>query len=179
MPLPKQTLRVGVTDDTDIGISLISFSPALGVSAKQMFLEEPVDGAVYLGGEVFFFGFDDFGFGYGNVNPRVVFSQEAEGVFPFMASAGLDYLWGFGYMNDGAASDGCLWAVGTLGLPVRFGSERQIRMMPAIELGVPIYSHWSDYEGEALRGGMMASLGVSIGTAKSDQSRPSSFRFGF
>lgn len=172
LPLPRQTLRVGVTPRMDFGLTLVSFSPALGISAKQMFLTEPVAGAAYLGGELFFVGDlrENFGLGFGNLSPRFIFSNEAPGKFPFMASTGFNWLWDLIGGEEGSDFSNSLWAVGTLGLPFRFGDRGQVRLMPALELGVPVAASGG---GEVK--GVMFSLGVSIGNVRSEPDDPSFF----
>lgn len=161
-PLFKPTVRYGVLDGLDIGVSLPGLAPAIGVSGKKMFLRnDGLDGAAYLGTEFYLLSSDMYETSYlsGLVNPRVVLSREQEGTFPFAANAGLSLFWLFDAGSTDVAAGSALWVNAGAGLPIRLGERREYRILPAFEVAVPVYVRIYE-EGMPRTGRISLSIGI-------------------
>jgi hypothetical protein len=156
-------LKLGVVPGFDIGLTL-GGTGYMGLNGKYQFLSGPMDGALHCSGA--FFGIADGGEGggYYTLTPRAVFSSETPGRVPYSFHLGANYTGIFGAGNGQTEVGGVLYVLGGVGMPVRVGTHRELRVMPELSFGKTVFSNASSGGFEALErveGGILK-LGINI-----------------
>jgi hypothetical protein len=164
-PFPTLFSKVGVSERVDLGATW-SFGPGVGVNGKYQFLSGPTDGALWLGGSYYGISVSGTGFGVYSIGPRLFLSSEREGSFPYMVNFGATYAGATASSGGNSASGGTLAALLGAGLPFRLGAGRDSRIMPELQVSIPVMSTYEAGEGSnttALLEGFVASIGVCFG----------------
>ncbi len=170
-PFPAIYAKVGVSQGLDLG-AVWSFGPGVGLNAKYQFLRGPLDGAILVGGSYYGMSMGGTGFGMYFLNSRFFLSSEQQGSFPFMANAGVNYGGASASGGGATASGGTLSAVAGAGLPFRIGGSRSGRIMPELQVSVPVMTTFSSGEETnttAMLEGFIASIGVCFGYVGPDR----------
>ncbi len=162
-PLPTLYGKVGLSDNSDLGAAW-SFGPGIGLNYKYRFARGRTEGALRLDGSfygVFFGGVGAAAYSFG---PRLLFSDERPGSFPWMVNFGAEYLGASGSGAGSSTDAGVLIALAGAGLPFRVGESRGVRLMPELQLSFPLGAMMSS-SGEVsptlLGEGFVAMLGLS------------------
>ncbi len=170
-PFPALYTRVGVAPGFDLG-AVWSFGPGVGLNAKYQFLKGPLDAALYIGGSYYGMSIGGAGFGMYSVSPRFFLSSESRGSFPFMVNAGVNYGGASASGGGSTVSGGTLSVVAGGGLPFRIGGSRSGRIMPELQVSVPVMSTFTSGEESnttAMLEGFVASIGVCFGSVGADR----------
>jgi hypothetical protein len=148
---------------TDLGYSSL-LGPAVGLNGKYQFLRGATDGALLLSGSYYGVAGEGTSVAYYSIGPRFLFSSERQGSFPYLLNVGANY-GGFSsdYDYEGSStSGGALTALAGAGLPFRLGTDRSVRIMPELQLSIPLSKDeaWSEL---GLPDAFVTSIGVSLG----------------
>jgi len=170
--------KVGLSDRVDLGTTWSfgnpalfegidlgttwPFGPQVGLNGKFQFLRGSTDGALLLSGSYYGIAGEDYSLSYYSIGPRLLVSSEQEGSFHYMLNVGASYTGvraGDGY---GSEDDGALTALAGAGLPFRLGTDRTVRIMPELQVSIPLSTSDETWSGPSLDA-FVASIGVSIG----------------
>ncbi len=180
-PCASLFAKVGLSERSDLGTTWSFGNPALfddmylgagwplvplvGLSWKYQFLRGSTDGAFLLNGS--YYGMsrlsgEDYSLSYYTIAPRLIVSSEQEGSFPFMLNVGSSYT-GVRSSSSGGSSESnnALTALAGAGLPYRLGTDRTVRIMPELQVSIPLSTNDEPWEGPGLDA-FVASIGVSI-----------------
>ena len=170
-PLPTLFAKIGLSDNSDLGATW-SGGPGLGLNYKYRFGRGRTESALRLNGSFYGVFIDGAGAAVYSFGPRLLFSDERQGSFPWMLNFGAEYL-GATAGGDGSSADaGALIALAGVGLPFRVGASRGVRIMPELQLSFPLgaMTSGSGAVSPTLLGeGFVAMLGISaafVGAAR-------------
>jgi hypothetical protein len=171
-PFPGLYAKLGVAPGFDLGATW-AMGPGLGLNGKLQFARGPVDAALHLGGGFYgFFGFGSGGLGFYSLSPRLVISSEEQGRFPIAVNGGVNYL-GVTEGGDGYSyGSGAMMLAGGLGFPLRLGKDRSLRVMPQLDVNVPVYGtadYGEGYETYDMFNGALVSFGISAAYVGKDR----------
>jgi hypothetical protein len=125
VPFPYARCQFGVACDFELGL-VWTFGTGLGASAKWRLQRRPVEVAVAVRATGFVLARYPFpSMVAWGVHPRLILSDESAGAFPYCLSAGVD-MWG-----EASSGNWTGLSIG-LGIPLRAGSRRQLRIMPEV-----------------------------------------------
>lgn len=144
-PMSRLTLKYGMTDDFDIGLGtyLAFWIPGVILNAKYQFLKNDIDGAFFIDNTYYAFNLTNSGEHYQykiyNLRPNFIISQESKGKFPYSIALGLHYWLVNSQHTENSNSSSMISLTTNFGLPLRFGHNRSLKIMPEIGLWVPIH----------------------------------------
>jgi hypothetical protein len=185
IPFASLFAKVGVSDRVDLGATWTfgnaalflgsyggyssALGPQVGLNGKYQFLRGATDGALLLSGSYYGIASEGYSVSYYSIGPRFLFSSERQGSFPYMLNVGASYA---GMHSDGEGSPGGGGAFAALtgaGLPFRLGTNRNVRIMPELQLSIPLSSEesWSEI---GFPDAFVASFGVSLGYVGAERS---------
>jgi len=171
-PFPTLFTKVGVSEQVDLGATW-SFGPGVALNGKYQFMSGPMDGALWLGGSYYGISISGTGFGVYSIGPRLFLSSEREGSFPYMVNFGATYAGASASSEGSSVSGGTLSALLGAGLPFRLGGGRDSRIMPELQVSIPVMSTYEAGEGSnstALLEGFVASIGICFGYVGAEHS---------
>jgi hypothetical protein len=164
LPLPELSGRLGVTGNFELGARW-GFGPGMTLTGKYLFSHSPVDAAVVAYGSLYGITAGATSLWIYDFSPRVIVSQEVAGAFQYSTNVGLDFAGVAVGVGNESASGNSISLVAGLGLPFRFGEQRDIRFMPELSLSFPVVSSYRA-EGtgsvQNLIGSLAANLGVGF-----------------
>ncbi|MBS4014956.1 MAG: hypothetical protein KGZ86_00740 [Candidatus Latescibacteria bacterium] len=148
-PMTRLIYKYGIMDNLDIGVGTFfsGWIPGLLLNTKYQIFEHDIDGAVFFEGT--YYGFNLTHQNRTNrykiltLRPGFIFGQEAEGRFPFSMNLGIHYYSvSESYANEHMRSSATSLAT-NLGLPIRFGRNRSLKLMPELGLVIPLFGSTS------------------------------------
>ncbi|NPV13653.1 hypothetical protein HPY86_01810 [candidate division WOR-3 bacterium] len=132
LPIPALSLRMGITDNFDLGLNFDGPSIGGTVTGKCRLLRGPLDGALAAYGSAYIIPVLRYAFSLYRLESRFIISRETPGVFLFSASARLKCMGALGSFESLSGMLG-------FGLPFRLGKQRSFRIMPGLSIDIPIY----------------------------------------
>ncbi len=185
VPFASLFAKVGVSEKVDLGmtwtfgtqaLSLGDYpgygsvlGPQVGLNGKYQFQSGTTDGALLLNTSYYSYSGEGSSASYYSIGPRLLFSREQQGSFPYMLNVGASYAGvhsgGGSYSSGGVA----LTALAGAGLPFRVGTERSVRIMPELQFSIPVSKDqaWSDL---GMLDAFITSIGVSLGYVGAERS---------
>jgi len=144
LPSVELAGRVGIAPKADMGIRF-GIRPGADLSVKYQFLQGQTDGALSTTLSLWALGVSGATVGQATLTPRLVFSGEEPGSFPWAVNAGLGYSLLFTASSGySPASARALSLLGGVGIPVHVGQSREVRIMPEFSAGIPIIAGTGD-----------------------------------
>jgi hypothetical protein len=143
-PMTRFMFKYGVNNNVDIGLgTMISgWIPGLIINTKYQFKRDNLDGAAYLEGSYYGFnlahGEDNNKYRILTLRPGVIFSQEQKGKFPYSINVGLHYYLVKHTLNNQHNDNSAVSLAANIGLPLRFGHNRAMKLMPEVGFVTPI-----------------------------------------
>jgi len=125
--------KYGVSDNFDLGISLSSHIPALGIMAKYQLFNSKISGAV---STYFAYAFNKNDLL--SISPRFILSNEKKGRFPFAFNIGASF-----DINTVDTTNKSIALYSGFGIPFYLRWNKRIRILPEI-----FFVHTIKYDGE-------------------------------
>ena len=185
VPFASLFAKVGLSEKIDLGTTWTfgtealslgeylgytpSFGPQVGLNGKYQFQSGATDGALLLSTSYYSISGEGYDASYYSIGPRLLFSREQKGSFPYMLNVGASLAGMHSGGEGGSGSAGALTALAGAGLPFRLGTDRSVRIMPELQFSIPVSKDeaWNDL---GMPDAFITSIGVSLGYVGAERS---------